>query len=206
VNTEDAIAKLADDLDAWFEDGRSTLALPDRLAQGRAIDRGIRIVPELDRLKAEGMAAIGARLARANSEPGDTQVASLIDAFRFSSRLADTLHDELLDTDGEHEVWRLMDTIVRILDRISRGRAALDALLDNPSAGVRVAAGAYLIDLDPQRVIPILREIDEKGRGKSADFGAHWTLLAWERERMSRFKSLSRGIASSHKDRASSPD
>jgi hypothetical protein len=200
VNTEDAIAKLADDLDAWFEDGRSTLALPDRLAQGRAIDRGIRIVQELDRLKEEGMAAIKAGIVRATAELGDTQFSSLVETFTFSSRLADTLHDQLLDTDAENYIWRMMDSIALALDKIGRGRAALDVLLEDPRAGVRAAAGAYLIDLDPERIIPILREIDEKGGGNSADFRAHWTLLAWERERQSRFKSLNRGGAASRKD------
>ena len=192
MNVDDAIVKLAEDLDEWFKDGRSTLAVPDRLEQGRAIERGIKIVQALDRLKKQGIAAIKAKLVHANSAPGEAQVASLIDAFAFSSRLADTLHDELLDTDGENEIWRLMDSIVWTLDKTSRGRASLGLLLDNPRAGVRAAAGAYLIDLDPQRVIPILRAIDEAGGGHSADFGAHWTLLAWERERMSRFISLDR--------------
>ena len=186
MNTEDAIAKLADDLDAWFEDGRSTLALPDRLAQGRAIDRGIRIVQELDRLKEEGMAAIKAGIVRATAELGDTQVSSLVETFTFSSRLADTLHDQLLDTDAENYIWRMMDSIALALDKIGRGRAALDVLLDNPRAGVRAAAGAYLIDLDPERVVPILREIDEKGGGNSADFRAHWTLLACDSRDSSR--------------------
>jgi hypothetical protein len=196
MNTEEAISKLAEDLDEWFEEGRSTLAVPDRFAQGRAIDRGVRIVQEIDRLKAEGIAAITAILDRANSEIGDVQAGSLVVAFKFSCRLADTLHDELLDADGVNEIWRLMDSIVRTLEQIGRGREALNVLLDDPRPGVRAAAGAYLIDLDPQRVVPILRAIDEKGGGNRADFSAHWTLLAWEREQTSRFISLSRGGAS----------
>jgi hypothetical protein len=192
MKVEDAIVKLAEGLDEWFEEGRSAFAVPDRFAQGRAIERGIKIVQTLDRLKEQGIAAIKAKLADANSAAGKAQVASLVDAFAFASRLADTLHDELLDTDGENEIWRLMDSIVRTLDKTGRGRASLDTLLDNPHAGLRAAAGAYLIDLDPQRVIPILRAIDQAGGGNRADFGAHWTLLAWERERMSRFISLNR--------------
>jgi hypothetical protein len=44
----------------------------------------------------------------------------------------------------------------------------------------------------PERVVPILREIDKKGGGNSAYFTAHWALLAWEREGKSRFKYLSK--------------
>ena len=192
MKVEDAIAKLAEELDEWFKEGRSTLAVPDRFAQGRAIERGIKIVQTLHRLKKQGIGAIKAKIADANSAPGEAQVASLVDAFAFASRLADTLHDELLDTDGENEIWRLIDlSSGRWIRQVGR-RASLDTLLDNPRAGLRAAAGTYLIDLDPQRVIPILRAIDEAGGGNRADFGAHWTLLAWERERMSRFISLNR--------------
>lgn len=197
MSTESKIAELGSRLDDWFDSNAPTFASQDRSAQGRAIVRGVKLVTELDRLKREGMAAIRAGLSHANSESEKARVASFIDAFEFSSRLADTLHDEMLDTDAQNEIWRMMDTIVLALNKIGRGRAALDVLLDNPLAGVRAAAGAYLIDLDPQRVIPILREIDEKGGGNSADFRAHWTLLAWDLDRTSRFNSLKRDGAAS---------
>jgi len=182
MEMSDAIAQLAQDLDEWFAEGRSTLAVPDRFAQGRAIDRGIRIVQELNRLKEEGMAAVGATLARADLRPEDAQVAPLIEAFKFSSRLAATLHDELLDTDGETKVVRLTFAVVKALDAIDPGRTALSTLLHDPNARVRAAAGAYLIKLMPERVIPILREIEEKEKANSAHFSASWTLLRWERE------------------------
>ena len=57
MDIEDAIAKLAEELDEWFEEGRSILFVPDRFAQGRAIERGVRIVQQLHRLKAEGGAS-----------------------------------------------------------------------------------------------------------------------------------------------------
>jgi hypothetical protein len=34
----------------------------------------------------------------------------------------------------------------------------------------------------PERVLPILREIEEKGNWESAGFRAHWAILGWERE------------------------
>ncbi len=44
-----------------------------------------------------------------------------IRGFVFGARLADTLHDELRDTaDGETNVVRLMDVIVKALDGIGR--------------------------------------------------------------------------------------
>lgn len=186
------IAQLASKLDAWLDRSVPVFSSQDSAAHGKAIRRGIAIVQEFDRLKAEGIAAITGLLNRDAAVADSNRKAALIRAFEFGTRLADALHDEFLDTDGENMVWRLLDKIVLNLDKIAPGRASLDILFDCPDPGVRASAGAYLIDLMPERVIPILRDIDEAGGGKSADFGAHWTLLAWERERESRYSSLSK--------------
>ena len=58
---------------------------------------------------------------------------------------------------------RLTDGIVKALDRIGSGRAALAVLLDHRDPGVRALAGVYLIDLLPERVSPILRQVEEEG-------------------------------------------
>jgi hypothetical protein len=116
----------------------------------------------------------------------------LIRGFEFGARFADTLHDEFRDTaDGETKVVRLTDAIVKALDRTGSGRAALAVLLDHRDPGVRALAGVYLIDLLPERVSPILRQVEEEARGRSAGFRAHWALLAWQREGKSRFNYLS---------------
>jgi hypothetical protein len=165
----------------------------DRVAQGNALLRGIAIAKEFDRLKTDGLTAITALIDRHDLTPDSERAASLIRGFEFGARLADTLHDEFRDTaDGETKVVCLTDAIVKALDTIGRGRAALAVLLDHPDPGVRALAGAYLIDLLPERVCPILHQVEEEARGRSAGFRAHWALLAWERERKSRFNYLSR--------------
>jgi hypothetical protein len=68
------------------------------------------------------------------------------------------------------------------------GRASLAVLLHSPDARVRASAGAYLIKLMPDRVLPILREIEEGEGGSSAGFHAHWALLRWEQENKVRGK------------------
>jgi hypothetical protein len=172
-----------------------TFESQDRTAQLKALLKGSEITNELDGLKAGAKTAINALLKRPDSAADVERAASLIRAFELASKVADALHDELLDTDGESEVWHLMDAIVRALNKIGTGRAALARLFDNPDSGVRAAAGAYLIDLMPDRVVPMLREIDEKGGGRSADFGAHWTLLAWDLDKKSRFNYLSQNLS-----------
>jgi hypothetical protein len=47
------------------------------------------------------------------------------------------------------------------------------------AAQVRASAGACLKNLTPERVIPMLREIEEPERANSAHFTAYWTLLRW---------------------------
>ncbi len=186
-----SIVQLGVKLEQWFEGNCGTFASQDRIAQGGALLRGFEIAKELDRLKAEGLAAITALLNRHDPVTDDERAASLIRGFELGARLADTLHDELLDTDGETKVVRLTDAIVKALDVIGAGRVALAVLLDHPDAGIRALAGSYLIDLMPEQVVPLLREIDEKNEGCSADFRAHWALLAWKLERKSRFNYLS---------------
>jgi len=119
------------------------------------------------------------------------RAASLIGGFEFGAKLAAVLHDELLDTDGVAAVVRQMDTIVLALNDIPPGRAALTALFDHADVAVRARAGAYLIDLMPDRVVPLLKQIDGETDGSGASFTAHWALLAWERVRKSRFNYLS---------------
>ncbi len=189
MELDESIVRLAARLDDWFDSNAATFSSQDRAVQGGALLRGFEIVKELDRLKKDGMAAISALLNRGLSEPGNERVTSLIRAFEFASRLADTVHDELLDTDSENKIWALMDSLVGALDKVGRGRAALDVLLEHPDARVRGTAGAYLIDLMPEQVIPVLREVEEKEKANSAHFNAAWTLLAWKRQRQARFIS-----------------
>jgi hypothetical protein len=190
VEIDDAIVQLGEKLDAWWDDIISPLLdSEDRVAQAKALLSGFELAKEFDRLKVDGLAAITALLARQDETTVEQRVASLIRGFEFGARLADTLDDEFSDVDGETRVVRLMDAIVDALDRIGSGRAALAGLLDHRDAGVRAWAGADLIDLMPERVVPILRQIEAKVDGGGASFRAYLTLLAWGREGKARFNS-----------------
>jgi len=195
MEIDQTIIQLGAELDEWFDTNRATFESQDRTAQGTALLRGFELVKKLDRLKADGMAAIGGVLAQNESISSDERVASLLGEFEFAARLADILYDELLDTDGERAIRRSIDAVVQALDKVGRGRAALDALFESPDARVRGTPAAYLIDLVPERAIPLLGEIEESEHANSAHFNAHWALLAWQRERKSRFNYLSENRA-----------
>jgi hypothetical protein len=191
VEIDAQITELGSRLDEWFQDTRATFASQDRMAEGRALLSGFDLVKDLDRLKSDGMTALSGLLRGDVLMDPDDRAASLIRGFEFGAELAHALHDELLDTDGEAKVLRLADAIVLALNAVSPGRSALTALFEHPNAGVRASAGAYLIDLMPDRVVPHLKEIDEKSDGSSASFTAHWALLAWKLDEKSRFNYLS---------------
>jgi len=184
MNVDASISHLGEKLDEWLGKSLSTFGSQDRLAQGKTLLRGFEIAKELNRVKADGLTAINTLLSRPNSVSEGELVSSLLNGFEFGAKLADALHDELLDTDGETKVVRLMNEIASRLDATGSGRAILAVLLDHPDARVRASAGAYLliVNLMPERVLPVLREIEEKEKGNSAYFTAHWALLGWELE------------------------
>jgi hypothetical protein len=187
MKIDESIVQLGAKLDEWFDNNRASLASQDRKAQGESLIRGFQIAKELDRLKADGLAAIAALLNRRDPVASGERIASLVRGFEFAAKLADTLHDELLDTDGSNKVTALMNDIARALDGID-GPAPLAVLLNSADARVRASAGAYLIKLMPDRVLPILHEIEEGEGGSSAGFHAHWALLRWEQENKTRDK------------------
>jgi hypothetical protein len=112
----------------------------------------------------------------------NAEAASLVQAFAFAVKLAATLHDEFHNMDGQTQVARLTEAMVKALERTPAGRAPLAVLLDHPDATVRAWAGACLMYVLPDRAIPILREIMETERANCAHFTAYFALLRWEHD------------------------
>lgn len=188
-----SIAKLAEELDAWFDGSAATFASADRAAQTRAIERGVAIARDLDRLKASALKAFKSLIAKSSSGADDERTPSLIKAFEVGAKLKAVLHDELFDIDGANKIVLLMNDIARILDTTSQGRSVLGELLDHSDPRVRAAAGAYLLinDLLPDRVVPVLREIEQKEEGVTgAYFTAHMALVEWDLKQKARQRSV----------------
>jgi len=182
MQIDESIGRVAAKLDEWFAESRVSFVSEDGRKQTSALLGGFALVRELDRLKGEGLKAIRGLLNPAHvSMPAD-YAKSLVRGFEFAAKLVDALHDQLLDTNGTTKVILLMNEIADTLDGTSAGRAALAVLLDNPNPGVRAMAGCYLIGSMPDRVVPILREIEDAERGTSAGFNAHFAIIRWELE------------------------
>jgi hypothetical protein len=182
MEIDDSIAQLAAKLDAWFESHSAVFTSDDPPAQADALVRGFAIAKEFDALKGQALAALAALAENADASASNERIAALTHGFEAGAKLSHALHDEFGDRDGEATALRSMDAIAKALNTAGAGRTALSALLDSPDAGVRASAGAYLIDLMPDQVIPVLREIDKRGGGSSAASTAHWAWLRWRQQ------------------------
>jgi hypothetical protein len=182
MELQESIVQLGAKLDEWFNVNLATFKSQDRVAQGKVLLQGFEIAKQLDRLKAHGLSALTGLLNRQDAVTGAERDAALVQGFAFAAKLAATLHDEFRDTKGETEVAHLRDAIVNTLDALGSGRKVLAVLLDHSDPRVRASAGAYLIKLMPERVIPILRDIEKKEHANSAHFTAYWTVQRWELE------------------------
>jgi len=181
MEIDESIVLLGEELDAWWEEFSPMLDSEERGAQAKTLLRGFEIAKRFDSLKTQGLAAVRALLDRQDTTE-HAGLASHVQAFAFAAKLANTLHDQFRDIDGETQVARLTEAIVKALERTATGRAALAVLLDHPDAGVRAWAGACLIFVMPDRVVPILREIMEKEHANSAHFTAYFALLRWKHD------------------------
>jgi hypothetical protein len=181
-NNISEIAKLGEQLANWFADNVSTFQTDDRVTHGKAILKGIALVKELNQLKADGLATITAVLNNQDLSTDSERIGNLVRTFAFAQKLAAALHDELLDIDGETKVLRLVGVIVDKLDTIGPGRVALEGLLGDPDPVIQGSAAAFLIQIMPDRVVPILRAIEQNERGNGASIRAGWALSSWEIE------------------------
>jgi hypothetical protein len=183
MEIEQSIVQVAERLDAWWERFSAILDSDDRIAQGKALLQGFEIAKEFDRIKADGLAAVAASAVPQNSMTVQDREALLVRALSFAAKLKATLHDEMRDIDGETQIVRQMVVMADEL-RTLGNQSAFAILLEDEDPRVRASIGAYLLakNLMPERVIPILREIEEKKNADDAHFVASWALFRWEHE------------------------
>jgi hypothetical protein len=197
MDIDQEIAALGTRLDKWFDEMIADIESGDKRAQVKTLRAGIQISKHFDDLRQQGLAALAAVLNSVNVTSESERVASLLRGFEFAVRLEATLKDEMGDVDGYTQVDRAMDDFVVALASVGSGRAALVPLLGHDDPRIRASAGGYLIDLMPDRVIPVLQQVEKEARGYCAGFDAHWILLTWELEHKGRFNALVSRVAPS---------
>src|SRR5262245_1669969 len=197
TDISEQIAKLGAGVETWFNDMDSSMDAGDKQGQVKGLLTAVQIVWRYDDLKNRGYAILNTLLNPLTVMSEDDRVAASLHGFEFAAKLKVTLYDEMMDADAGNQVDGLMDDVVVALAGIGSGRAALAPLLDADDARVYCNAGRYLIALMPDRVIPVLQEIEKGSHWYQPAFHAHMVLLTWELEHKGRFNSLQNRVARS---------
>ena len=183
MSIDDQISAFATQLDRWFVDFAAKLLQPgDEIAETKTRVAGLKLLKQFDDLKSQGLASLATLLNFADVASESDRTKALLHGFERAARL-EGISNDLQDWDGVKQIDHIKDDIVVALAAIGPGRTLLVPLLEHDNARVRVLAGRYLIDLMPDRVIPILERIDKEGDGSSDGFSAFLVLQAWEIER-----------------------
>jgi hypothetical protein len=125
-----------------------------------------------EKQRAAAAIAAGIEDAMATSDP-DERTAKLLKAYELAAKTRYWAYDALGDIEAGNAAAIQEGDILKALDAIPPGRlSALAALLDNADIGVRVEAAAELKGVMPERVIPMLRQINKEEGGSSVGFAA----------------------------------
>ena len=190
MSIDDQISAFAAQLDSWFVDfAAKLLQSGDEIAETKTRVAGLKLLKQFDDLKSQGLASLATLLNFADVASESDRTKALLHGFERAARL-EGISNDLQDWDGVKQIDHIMDDIVVALAAIGPGRTLLVPLLEHDNARVRVLAGRYLIDLMPDRVIPILERIDKEGDGSFDGFSAFLVLQAWEIERRGRFSAI----------------
>jgi hypothetical protein len=190
VSIDEQISALTAQFDEWLVDFETKLHSGDETAEIKTWLAGVKLLKQFDDLTRRGLTMLAALLDSADPAPESERINALLRGFECAAKL-EVLSSDVQDIDGARRIDRVMDDIVVALATIGPGRSLLVPLLEHEDARIRAFAGRYLIDLIPDRVIPILEKIDKE----AADSYAHWVLLTWELERRGRFNALEDRVA-----------
>jgi len=114
--------------------------------------------------------------AKAEADP-DKRTAELLAAFELSAKVQFEAYDVLNDKETGDAAVVQAHAIAAALDAVPPGRrAALAKFLDSSDDGVLVMAAIHLQKIMPDRVTPILRDIEERQSPSSIGFAAMWAL------------------------------
>jgi hypothetical protein len=79
---------------------------------------------------------------------------------------------EAMDTHDNKTQKRCIENMIRIIRELDtmppQGRAALTQFLDSEELGLRVMAASYLLSVMPEKVLPILQDVEDNCYGDEA--------------------------------------
>ena len=185
---EDRIEKLMQELETFPD---RAMAAHDLDAQQQLYRRLREIDQELKAIRATQAAALDLMIEerpRADPSAEAERVAQLLRAFEFVAMLGRIAGDVICDTELKNQWTRQGDRIVTVLDAVDPGRQHLIGLLNHPDADVRTSAGAHLLELAPERALPVLRAICVSETGLNAGMTAYLVLNMYDTEQQKQKK------------------
>ncbi len=97
------------------------------------------------------------------------RIEKLLAAFEVLAGIRSTAQDDLVDDDLSDDAETHLRTVLSGLDAIKpEGRILLAPFLDSYNLDVRACAAVALLELMPDRVIPVLRDLAENAAGTNA--------------------------------------
>jgi hypothetical protein len=116
-----------------------------------------------DLVKAE-VRKFAAELKLKPMDDDDKKVAQLLKAFATGTRLQRIFRDTFYERPHSNRCARdIYRRVLKVLDGMDR-RKDLSVFLDHPDPAIRANAAGILMNMMPDRCLPILREIGELGR------------------------------------------
>ena len=189
MSIDDQISAFAAQLDRWFVDFAAKLLQPgDETAEIKTRVVELKLLKQFDELKSQGLASLATLSNFADVASESERIETLLRGFERAARL-EGISNDLQDWDGVKRIDHIMDDIVVALAAIGPGRTLLSRS-SSMTTHASVFSRGDLIDLMPDRVVPILEKIDKEGDGSSDGFSAFLVLQAWEVERRGRFNAI----------------
>jgi hypothetical protein len=112
----------------------------------------------------------------------DDKVAQLLQAFSIGAKLVGLWDDAMGSSAVSTRFERRLYTIRTALYAIGSGRlSALSVLLDDGNPDVRVAAAANLLELLPDRCVPVLKALGRKDIGSTGRYARRFLPLHCQR-------------------------
>src|SRR5258708_30904985 len=110
------------------------------------------------------------------------RIARVLRAFEFAGQLGRIGGDVICDSEYSDQWTQQRKRIVTVLDAVDPGRQHLIGLLDHPIPDVRASAGAYVMEVEPERALPVLRAVYESERGLNAGWTAFFPIQMYDAE------------------------
>jgi hypothetical protein len=179
---EDRIEQLMQELETFPD--RATAA-SDLEAQQRLYLRIMEIETELKAIRSTQQAALNGLIEEKPSAApaGEAErIARLLHAFEFAAQLGRIAGDVICDSEYSNQWTGQANRIVTVLDAVDPGRQHLIGLLDHPLPDVRALAGAYVMEVNPERALPVLRAVHASERGLNAGWTAFFPLQMYDAE------------------------